>query len=323
MIRTLRSPIGDALSTLRLARPHTPLAGRRRLLLSLSLSMGLSLLVPMPASAGERSETAIALQLWTVTQAVAEARALHARPGTGAEAAICLKALGPDNFRSFAGELAPLAYKPDELRSLDRFLSTALGQKSLQLLLAELRQTLSPPRPGQAVAPAPVIAFTQAEQRALSAWPREQVLLKHGLNRQKSVQIQLQEHVVTRIQACNAAAKASAVDSEAMQELRRDHARSHPGVLEDFQCLARQHRASDAQQAVQAARQAYLELHQQIDQVSQPRLLKPAMEALRQAYAQIPRDAFASAEALVCDGLSFQIEGLQRDIERLSEPAGR
>jgi len=323
MIRTFRSPIGGALSTLHLARPHTQLTGSRHLLLSLSLSMGLNLLAPLPASAGERSETAIALQLWTVTQAVAEARALHARPGTGLEAAICLKALGPDNFRPFAGELATLAYKPEELRGLDRFLGTSLGQKALQLQLAELRQTMSPPRPGQAAVPAPVIAFTQAEQRALSAWPRELVLLRHGLNRQKSVQTQLQEHVVSRIQACNAAAKASAVDSEAMQELRRDHARSHPGVLEDFQCLARQHRASDAQQAVQAARQAYLELHQQIDQVSQPRLLKPAMEALRQAYGQIPRDAFASAEAIVCDGLGSQIEALQRDIERLSEPAGR
>lgn len=276
-----------------------------------------------PASAGERSETAIALQLWTVTQAVAEVRALHARPGTGAEAAICLKALGPDQFRAFASELVTQAYKPEEVLGLDRFLNTGLGQKALQLQLAELRATMSPPRPGQAAGTAPVIAFTQAEQRALSAWPRELVLLRHGLNRQKSVQTQLQDHVRTRIQACNTTAQANALDAEAMQALRLSHVQSHPGLLNAFQCLAHQHREPDAQQAVQAARQAYLDLHQQIEQVSQARLLKPGLEALSQAYAQIPRGALSSNDAAACENLGLQIEALRQDIERPAESAAR
>lgn len=323
MIPTLRQVLAGSPAAPDVTHVLEPQAARSRLLLGLSLALGLGLLSPWPAAAGERSETAIALQLWTVTQAVAEVRAFHARPGTGAEAAICLKALGPDQFRTFASELVTQAYKPEEVAGLDRFLNTALGQKALQLQLAELRATMSPPRPGQAAATAPVIAFTQAEHRALSAWPRELVLLRHGLNRQKNVQAQLQDHVRARIQACNAAASANAADAEAMQQLRRDHANSHPKVLEDFQCLARQHRAAEAQQAVQAARQAYLELHQQIDQVSQPRLLKPALEALRQAATQIPRDASNPDEAAPCEGLGLQVEALQRDIERLSEPTSR
>lgn len=321
MIRHLRQTLAGIPFTSDVTHAHGLQAPRSGLLLGLSLA--LSLLAPPSATAGERSETAIALQLWTVTQAVAEVRALHARPGTGAEAAICLKALGPDNFRAFAGELASHAYKPEELRGLDRFLGTTLGQKALQLQLAELRQTMSPPRPGQAAAPAPVIAFTQAEQRALSAWPRELVLLRHGLNRQKSVQTQLQEHVLTRIQACNATALASARDAEAMQTLRQTHAQSHPNLLNAFQCLARQHREPDAQQAVQAARQAYLDLHQQIEQVSQARLLKPGLEALSQAYAQIPRGALSSSDAAACENLGLQIEALRQDIERPSDPTAR
>ena len=321
MIRTLRQVLVGRSVAPDTTHVHEPQAARSRRLLGLSLALGL--LTPWPASAGERSETAIALQLWTVTQAVAEVRAFHARPGTGAEAAICLKALGPDQFRTFAGELVTQAYKPEEVAGLDRFLNTTLGQKALQLQLAELRATMSPPRPGQAAGTAPVIAFTQAEQKALSAWPRELVLLRHGLNRQKNVQAQLQDHVRARIQACNTTAQANALDAEAMQSLRLSHAQSHPGLLNAFQCLARQHREPDAQQAVQAARQAYLDLHQQIEQVSQARLLKPGMEALSQAYAQIPRSAVSSSDAAACENLGLQIEALRQDIERPSDSPAR